>query len=1096
MNGTQPQTGPGFAGRVAAAFLDSKLTPLLVIASLLLGGFAVLVTPREEEPQIKVPMVDVFLQLPGASADEVERRLVSPLEKALFEIPGVEFVYSTSQPSGGMLIVRYKVGTDPDRAALAVHTKLAEQAGGLPPGAAPPLVVPRGIDDVPVVGYTLWSTTASPLELRQVAQELRSELVRHPQVAQVTVLGGVRRAVTVRFDRERLAAHQVSILQVHQALAGLDWKLPAGSFSAGNVETEVEVGALFHSADEVGAAVVAVYDGRPVYLRDVAAVTDGADEPAQYVWMTGGAAGATKGLPAGLDTPAVTLAVAKKPGTNAVDLVTELDALMARLRGPVLPGNIEVTKTRDYGATADEKSSELMKHLGLATISVVLLMAVALGRREAVVVAVAVPVTLALTLASSYLFGYTLNRVTLFALIFAIGILVDDAIVVVENIHRHYQLGWTNPRHATIHATDEVGNPTILATFTVIGALLPLAFVSGLMGPYMRPIPINASAAMLFSLIVAFVVSPWLTYRLFKKHATELAERKLAQAGELPDTLALETVQEDRLHRLYQRLFQPLLASRPRRFALLGGVVVLLAASMALFPLRIAAVKMLPHDNKSELQVVVDMPEGTTLEHTATVARELALALRDLPEVTDIETYVGTSAPFNFNGLVRHYFLRAGPLVADLQVNLLPKHDRATASHPFAKTLRPLIAPIAERHGANVKVTEVPPGPPVLSTLVAEIYAPTAEERLDLAGQVKAIFESTAGVVDVDWFVEGPGPRLDFEVDREKASRAGVSPEAIARTLRVALAGADAAHLADPRSREPVPVVLRLEPAQRSGASELLAVKVHGAGGALVPLSELVRPVTTTRSPFIYHKNLRPVTYVVGDVAGASESPVYALLDMKEKIAAVRDASGRPMEVLFAGRPADSTRSTLIWDGEWQVTHDVFLDMGIAFAVVMILIYLLVVGWFGSFVTPLIIMAPIPLTLIGIIPAHALGGVFFTATSMIGAIALAGIIVRNSILLVDFINLELKTGRSLESAVIQAAAVRFRPIALTAAALVVGGIVILLDPIFQGLAVALISGVVVSTALTLVLVPLLYWMYVDTVGVGAVVDLPSPETHS
>ncbi len=1096
MSRAQLQAGSGFAGRVAAAFLDSKLTPLLVIASLLLGGFAVLVTPREEEPQIKVPMVDVFLQLPGASAEEVERRLVSPLEKALFEIPGVEYVYSTSQPSGGMLIVRYKVGTDPDRAALAVHTKLAEQAAQLPAGAAPPLVVPRGIDDVPVLGYTLWSTSASPLELRQVAQELRAELVRHPQVAQVTVLGGVRRAVAVRFDRERLAAHRVSILQVHQALAGLDWKLPAGSFAAGDVETEVEVGALFRSADEVGAAVIAVYDGRPIYLRDVATVADGADEPAQYVWMTGGAAGATKGLPAGLDTPAVTLAIAKKPGTNAVELVGELDALMARLRGPVLPGNIEVTKTRDYGATADEKSTELMKHLGLATISVVLLMAVALGRREAVVVAVAVPVTLALTLASSYLFGYTLNRVTLFALIFAIGILVDDAIVVVENIHRHYQLGWTNPRHATIHATDEVGNPTILATFTVIGALLPLAFVSGLMGPYMRPIPINASAAMLFSLVVAFVVSPWLTYRLFKKHATELAERKIAAGAGLPDTLALETVQEDRLHRLYQRLFRPLLEKPSRRWALLAGVAALLLASMTLFPLRIAAVKMLPHDNKSELQVVVDMPEGTTLEHTAAVARELALALRDLPQVTDIETYVGTSAPYNFNGLVRHYFLRSGPLVADLQVNLLPKHDRATASHPFAKSLRPLLAPIATRHGANVKVTEVPPGPPVLSTLVAEIYAPTAAERLDLAGQVKAIFESTAGVVDVDWFVEGPGPRLDFEVDREKASRAGVSPEAIARTLSVALAGADAAHLSDPRSREPVPVVLRLPPAQRAGSSELLAVSVHGSQGQLVPLSELVRPVATARSPFIYHKNLRPVTYVVGDVAGASESPVYALLDMKEKIAAVRDASGRPMEVLFAGRPRDSTRSTLIWDGEWQVTHDVFLDMGIAFGVVMILIYLLVVGWFGSFVTPLIIMAPIPLTLIGVIPAHAFGGVFFTATSMIGVIALAGIIVRNSILLVDFINLELKTGEQLDRAVIKAAAVRFRPIALTAAALVVGGIVILLDPIFQGLAVALISGVVVSTALTLVLVPLLYWMYVATVGVGAVVKLSSEEYDS
>lgn len=1099
MTANLSSAGPGFAGRVAAAFLDSKLTPLLVVASLLLGGFAVLVTPREEEPQIKVPMVDVFLQLPGAGAEEVERRLVSPLEKALFEIPGVEHVYSTSQPSGGMLIVRYEVGTDPDRAALAVHTKLAEQAARMPEGANPPLVVPRGIDDVPVVGYTLWSTSATPMELRQVAQELRAELVRHPQVAQVTVLGGVRRALTVRFDRERLAAHQVSVLQVYQALAGLDWKVPAGSFATGDVETEVEVGARFHGAEEVGGAVVAVYAGHPVYLRDVATVADGADEPVQYVWMTGGAAGAEKNLPAGLDTPAVTLAVAKKPGTNAVRLVSELDALTARLRGPVVPANIEVTKTRDYGATADEKSSELMKHLGLATISVVLLMAVALGRREAVVVAVAVPVTLALTLASSYLFGYTLNRVTLFALIFAIGILVDDAIVVVENIHRHYQLGWTNPRQATIHATDEVGNPTILATFTVIGALLPLAFVSGLMGPYMRPIPINASAAMLFSLIVAFVVSPWLTYRLFKKHATELAERKLAQGGALPDTLAEETLQEDRLHRTYQRVFRPLLERRTRRWALLGVVAVLLVASTTLFPLRIAAVKMLPHDNKSELQVVVDMPEGTTLERTAAVARELALALRELPEVTDIETYVGTSAPFNFNGLVRHYFLRSGPLVADLQVNLLPKHDRATASHPFAKSLRPLLAPIAARHGANVKVTEVPPGPPVLSTLVAEIYAPTAASRLDLAAKVKGIFEGTAGVVDVDWFVEGPGPRLELEVDREKASRAGVSPEAIARTLRVALAGADAVHLAEERSREPVPVVLRLDRAQRSGVGELLAVTVQGASGALVPLSELVRPATTERAPFIYHKNLRPVTYVVGDVAGASESPVYALLDMKERIAAVRDTSGRPMEVLFSGRPADSTRSTLIWDGEWQVTHDVFLDMGIAFAVVMVLIYLLVVGWFGSFVTPLIIMAPIPLTLIGVIPAHAFGGVFFTATSMIGVIALAGIIVRNSILLVDFINLELKAGKPLDQAVIQAAAVRFRPIALTAAALVVGGVVILLDPIFQGLAVALISGVVVSTALTLVLVPLLYWMYVATVGIAAVVavvELPSEEIPS
>ena len=1090
----QGEKAPGFSGKVAAAFLDSKLTPLLVVAALLVGAFAVLVTPREEEPQIKVPMVDVFVELPGASAEEVERRLVAPLEKALFEIPGVEHVYSTSQPSGGMIIVRYVVGTDPDRAALAVHTKIAEQRGALPQGAAQPLVIPRGIDDVPALAYTLWSTSASPLTLRQVAQELRAELVRHPRVAQVALLGGARRAVSVRFDRERLAAHHVSILGVAQALSGLDWQLPAGSFSTRDRETTVEVGALFHSADEVAAAVVGVMPGgpdgggRPVYLRDVATVTDGAEEPDQYVWMSAGAAGESKALPAGLDVPAATLAIAKKPGTNAVELVAELDALVERLRGPVLPANVSITKTRDYGLTADEKSSELMKHLGLATLSVVLLMAFALGRREAVVVAVAVPVTLALTLAASYLFGYTLNRVTLFALIFAIGILVDDAIVVVENIHRHYQLGWTNPRRATIYATDEVGNPTILATFTVIGALLPLAFVSGLMGPYMRPIPINASAAMLFSLAVAFVVSPWLTYRLFKKHANEMAEGH----AERPDG---ETAEEGKLDRLYGRIFAPLLASRAKRWALLAGVAVLLLGAVALFPLRVAAVKMLPHDNKSELQVVVDMPEGTTLERTAAVARELAQAVKALPEVTDVQTYVGTSAPFNFNGLVRHYFLRSGPLVADLQVNLLGKHERDRASHAFAKAVRSRLAPIAARTGANVKVTEVPPGPPVLSTLVAEIYAPNEKERLALAERVKGIFASTPGVVDVDWYVEGPGPKLSLAVDREKAARAGISPEAIARTLRVALAGADAAHLSSPSSRSSVPVTLRLARAQRSGLADLLAVDVQNPAGRLVPLSELVRPEETTRAPFIYHKNLRPVTYVLGDVSGAAESPVYALLDMGDRIAALRDAAGQPLEVLFSGRPAGASRSSLVWDGEWQVTHDVFLDMGIAFAAVLVLIYFLVVGWFRSFVTPFIIMAPIPLTLIGIVPAHALGGVFFTATSMIGFIALAGIIVRNSILLVDFVNLELAAGRPLAAAVTQAAAVRFRPIALTAAALVVGGVVILLDPIFQGLAVALIAGVVVSTALTLILIPLLYYMYVATVGISAVVRL-DPETST
>ncbi|HUK12306.1 MAG TPA: efflux RND transporter permease subunit [Thermoanaerobaculaceae bacterium] len=1071
----------GASGRVARGFLTSKITPLLVVFSLLVGGFAVLVTPREEEPQIKVPMIDVLVAFPGAAPEEVERRVVSPVEKAISEIANVDFVYSTTQPSGGIVIARFKVGTDPDQAAVRVHAKLAELAPALPPGALPPVVAPRGIDDVPVVAYTLWSARAAPQALRQVADELSVELSRHPQVARVTVIGGGRRAVRVAFDRERLAAHGFSLLGAYQALAALNWRLPAGSYTSGGTETAVEVGSFFRTAEEVGDAVVGVEGGRAVRLRDVATVADGPDEPAQYVWMMAGPAHGSKQLPPGLDVPAVTVAVAKKPGANAVELVRDIDARLARLRGPLIPSDVEVTKTRDYGFTANEKSSELIEHMGIATLAVVLLMAFALGRREAIVVAVAVPTTLALTLAASYFFGYTLNRVTLFALIFAIGILVDDAIVVVENIHRHYELGWGDPRQATFYAVDEVGNPTILATFAVVAALLPLAFVSGLMGPYMRPIPINASAAMLFSLLVAFVVSPWLTYRLFRRYAEEHA----SAAGARHDS---ETPEENRLHRVYARLFNPLLERAWRRWALLAGVAVLLVASAGLVLVKLVTVKMLPYDNKSEIQVVVDMPAGTTLEATAAVARELAGAVRGFPEVSDLQVYAGTSGPFNFNGLVRHYFLRSGPLVADLQVNLLPKGERRRASHPFAIAVRRELAAIAARTGANVKVTEVPPGPPVLSTLVAEIYGPDLERRVELAKQVRAIFADTPGVVDVDWYVEAPGPRLDIEVDREKALAAGVTPEAVVRALRVALDGAEVGLLHDPAAREPVPIVLRLDRTQRSSVDGVLAVAVQNGQGRLVPVRELVRATATTRERFIYHKNLRPVTYVVAEMAGAAEAPVYGILSMDRRVRALKDPGGRPLEVISTHFPEDSTGYALKWDGEWQITYEVFRDMGVAFAVVLVLIYLLVVGWFRSFVTPLIIMAPIPLTLIGILPAHAIGGVFFTATSMIGFIALAGIIVRNSVLLVDFINLELEAGEPLASAVVKAGAVRFRPIALTAAALVVGGTVILLDPIFQGLAVALISGVVVSTALTLVVIPLLYFMYVNTVGVARVVD--------
>jgi multidrug efflux pump subunit AcrB len=1074
----------GTSGRVAEAFLESKLTPLLVVASLLLGTFAVLVTPREEEPQIKVPMIDVFVGFPGATAQEVERRVISPLEKAIYEIDNVEYIYSTSRPSGGLIIVRFLVGSDPDEAVVRVSAKVAETTPTLPGGATSPVIAPRSIDDVPVLAYTLWSEEAAPVDLRQVALELQTELSRHPRVARVWILGGGRRAVQVRLDRERLTAHRISPLQIYKALSGMNWRIPAGSFASADTETEVEIGSHFRSASEVAAAVVGVYGGRPVYLRDVATVLDGPDEPTDYIWMMSGAAGEERNLPTALDSPAVTLAIAKKPGTNAVELVAELDRRVAGLREAIIPANVQLTKTRDYGFTADEKSSELIKHLWIATLAVVALMALALGRREAVVVLVAVPTTLALTLAASYLFGYTLNRVTLFALIFAIGILVDDAIVVVENIHRHYRLGWTNPRHATVYATDEVGNPTILATFTVIAALLPLAFVSGLMGPYMRPIPINASAAMLFSLLVAFVVSPWLTHRLFRKKAADLAEGPAE-----PDA---DTVEETRLLGIYTRLFQPLLLRRWKRWTLLTSVAALLLLSVALLFVRLVKVKMLPYDNKSEVQVVIDMPEGSTLEETAAVARGLAERTRGLPEVTDVEVYVGTSAPFNFNGLVRHYFLRRGPLVADLQVNLLPKHHRDRASHSFAKELRNILAPMTAGTGANVKVTEVPPGPPVLSTMVAEIYGPDLEQRVAIARRVREIFEATPGIVDVDWWIEDGGSRLELEVDREKVSRLGITPETLARTLRVGLHGTEAGLLRDENAREPVPLVLRLERAQRSSLDGLLGLTVHASDGSMVPLRELVTVRPSTRERFIYHKNLQPVSYVVAEVAGRDESPVYGILDMKDLIADLRDPSGRPLAVLSSALPENTTEYSIKWDGEWQITYEVFRDMGVAFGVVLILIYVLVVGWFRSFVTPLIIMAPIPLTLIGILPAHAVGGVFFTATSMIGFIALAGVIVRNSILLVDFINLELTTGTPLEEAVIRAGAVRFRPIALTAAALVVGGLVILLDPIFQGLAVALISGVVVSTALTLLVIPVLYHMYVRSVGIQRVAPL-SPQ---
>ncbi len=1074
---TPNEPGPGAksigpAGRIAAAFLDAKLTPLLVIGALLLGVFAVAVTPREEEPQIQVPMIDIFAGLPGATAEEIEQRITTPIEAAVAEIDGVEYVYSTSEPSGSLTIVRFLVGTDPDEAVLRVQAKVAEAASWLPSNAPAPRVVARSIDDVPIVAYTLHASALAPLELRRIAQEVRHALAGHDDVSDVTLIGGGRRVVRIDADPQALTSRGMTLLELHRGLTAAGRRLPAGHLVAANQEIEVLTDGAFRTAEEVASTVIAMRNGQPVYLRDVASVKDGAEDPDTYVFMLGGAAASERGLRSDLDATAVTLAIAKKPGTNAVDLVHDLDARMSVLEGGLIPREVSVTKTRDYGATADEKASELIEHLWGATLSVILLMAVVLGRREAVVVALVVPTTLALTLASSYLFGYTLNRVTLFALIFAIGILVDDAIVVVENIHRHYRMGRETPREAAIRATDEVGNPTILATFTIISALLPLAFVSGLMGPYMRPIPINASAAMLFSLAVAFIVSPWLTHHLFRRHAAELAEeaRKSRERGEAVDLIA-----GTRSYRFYRRLIKPMLNSPWKRWASLALVAVLLLASFSLVALQAVKMKMLPYDNKSELQVVLDMPEGTTLEATASLARRLASEAARMPEVTDIQVYAGTSSPFNFNGLVRHYFLRRGSNMADLQINLRPKHHRERASHPFAKALRERLLPVVEGTGARLKVAEVPPGPPVLSTLVAEVYGPDLETRIRLASELEAIFERTPGVVDIDTYIEEPSPRVSFEVDRTKAALVGSNPEHIAHTLRLAIAGDELGLLQTPKSREPVPLRLRLDRSARASVAELSTLAVPGVGGP-VALGELAEPIRGERELFRYRKNLQPVTYVVAEVAGGAESPVYAMLTMGDAVADLKDPLGRQVEVLSSTLPTDPTAYAIKWDGEWQITYEVFRDMGIAFAIVLVLIYVLVVGWFGNFTTPLIIMLPIPLTLVGILPAHAIGGIFFTATSMIGFIALAGIIVRNSILLVDFIDQELDEGTSLEEAVIRAAVVRFRPIALTGATLVVGGSVMLLDPIFQGLAVSLISGVVISTALTLVVIPVIYFM--------------------
>ena len=1058
----------GVSGRIAAAFQDNPLTPLLALVALLLGLFAVLVTPREEEPQINVTMANVLIPFPGASSADVQNMVARPAEQVLSQIAGIEHTYSVARPGLAVLTVQFKVGVARTEALVRLYDVLNANQDWLPRdlGTLSPIVKPKGIDDVPVVAVTLSSAQTLPAsELERVAHAVEAEIKRVPGTREVQTIGGPGRSIHVWLDPVRLRERGVDLLSLKQSLAASNFGMPAGAVLDNSGKTaqmlSVEAGEFLRSAKDVGDLVVGVSKGLPVYLREVARIEDGAQQSQRYVWFTPGAASPQLGAV----QPAVTITVTKKPGENAVDVSRAVRQRVQTLGNTVIPDNIQTTITRDYGETAAEKANKLIQKLAFATGSVILLVGLALGRREAVIVGTAVILTLTATLFASWAWGFTLNRVSLFALIFSIGILVDDAIVVVENIHRHQQLTpETALRKIIPRAVDEVGGPTILATLTVIAALLPMAFVSGLMGPYMSPIPINSSLGMAISLAIAFTVTPWLALKLMQHHhASHAAPHKTSRLG-------------NALQSLFARVLTPLLHSARKRWFLLLGVLVALLLSVGLTLVQWVVMKMLPFDNKSEFQVVVEMPAGTPLENTAATLQDLGAFLARQPEVQNLQAYAGTASPITFNGLVRQYYLRAEAEQGDLQVNLIDKHHRSEKSHNIAQRLRPELEQIGLRHGARVMVVEVPPGPPVMAPLVAEVYGPDEAGRQQLASRIAAAFSATPDIVGVDSSLKEDAPRAYLRVRRQRAESLGIPVAVVAQTTAMALSGSDAAYLHDAQSKYPVPVRLRLPQSAQIGLDTLLAMPLRAANGQMVPLSELVEVERGSIDKPLFTKDLQGVSYVFGDMAGKLDSPLYGLFSIRGKLANATLPGTGELGEYWIRQPSDPYRQYAIkWDGEWQITYETFRDMGAAYGVGLVLIYLLVVAQFRSYLTPLVIMAPIPLTIIGVMPGHALLGAQFTATSMIGMIALAGIIVRNSILLVDFIELQCSRGVSFKDAVVQSAAVRAQPIALTGLAAMIGAFFILDDPIFNGLAVSLIFGIFVSTLLTLVVIPVLYY---------------------
>jgi multidrug efflux pump subunit AcrB len=1052
----------GISGKIANFFINSKLTILLMVALMIIGSYSSFLIPREEEPQIAIPMADVMVGYPGASPSEIESRVIKPLEKVISNIKGVEHVHSMAMNGQAMMIVQFYVGEDIERSYVKLYDELMKHQGMFPQNVMQPMVKTRSIDDVPMLGITLWSDKMDDFELRQVAEEVTSEIEKVKDVAITKEIGGRNREVKVILDKDKMAENRVDALGIMQMIQANNGSAQSGSFVQNDQEFLVTTGQFLATSEDVENLVVGVNQNMPVYLKQVAAIQDGPSTPKSYVSF-GYGKGNEKFNKNPSEYPAVTISVAKVKGADAMKISEKIISHIEELKQNLITNDVHVEITRNYGETASDKVGELLMHLGVAILAVTVLVMLAMGWRGGLVVFFSVPLTFALTLFSYYMLGYTLNRITLFALVFVVGIVVDDSIIIAENMHRHFKMKKLPFKDAAIYAINEVGNPTILATFTVIAAILPMAFVSGMMGPYMSPMPIGASIAMLLSLFVALTVTPYLGYHLL--HEKEEQEHKAEQG--------LET---SWIYKIYQKMEQPMLESSAKRNLMFAITIFLLLGSIAMFFTKSVAVKMLPFDNKNEFQVVIDMPEGTTLERTAAVTKEIAQYISTVPEVVNYQNYIGTSAPITFNGLVRHYDMRGGSNMADIQVNLLDKGERDLQSHDLAKIVRPEINKIAKKYGANVKVIEVPPGPPVLSTLVAEVYGPDYKEQIKIAQQIKDILNNTQDIVDVDWYVEDAQTEYKLEIDKEKAMLNGIAPQQIVGNLTYLLREMPVTNLYDERSNNPVGIVLALDDKDKTSLDDLKNLKIKGSRGNVVPVSDLVEVKQDTLQKTIYRKDQKRVVYVTGDMAGALESPVYAILGMEEKLQKMKLPKGYNVNEIYMGQPESENNFTVKWDGEWQITLEVFRDLGAAFLVVIIIIYMLIVGWFQNFKTPIVMMVAIPLSLVGIVLGHWILNAYFTATSFIGMIALAGVMVRNSVLLIDFIEIRLNDGIPMKQAIIEAGAVRTTPILLTTGAVVIGASIILFDPIFQGLAISLVAGAIVSTILTLIVVPLIYYI--------------------